>query len=192
VLEVPVPALHPITGQLPLGRHHCTMTEFESAFVPAAMFAASNTRRIIWQDWTDAVAAIRSVVSTYAAWVSGSFASSKTDPNDMDIVFIVDGDMVDALPQASRMRSIIGAFASGPRFHQAAGRRLDTYIIPWYPIPDPANDVAQRGPIYYNPRGHWDDFWQRLRDSPKGTPATATDCNPKRGYLEVKLDEYPS
>lgn len=110
----------------------------------------------------------------------------------MDIVFVIDGDAASQLPQNSRDRTMVSVFSQGPTFHAQRGLRLDTYVLAWRCIPDLGNDVAGLGPGYYGPRGRWDDFWQRNRTTPKGSPPVPADCPPRRGYLEVKLGDYPS
>src|SRR5690348_12510706 len=91
-MSMPVPPLHPVTGLLPLGRHHCTSSDIERAFVADASFSASTTRRAIWDDWQQAVALLESTVTVHAAWLGGSFTSAVIDPADIDVTFIVNGD----------------------------------------------------------------------------------------------------
>lgn len=186
-----MPALHPVTGELPLGRHNCTVDEFEAAFVSAPEFVSSTTRSEVWAHWELARTALRGVVPVYSAWVGGSFVSSKTDPNDMDIVFVIDAATVDRMLPGSRAQQIVTVMSQGSTHHDPVGRRLDTYTLLWRSIPDPCDDPAGLAPGYYLWRGHWDDFWQRARTSPKDTPPTQADSIPRRGFLEVTLDDYP-
>jgi hypothetical protein len=188
---VSVPTLELPNGMLPIGRHSCTNDEIYDYFVRGLQFFGSATREKIWQDWVTVRDGLRQILPVYAAWISGSFVSTKLDPDDMDIVFIVDGAAYDALPQGSQARFIVDALSQGRRFHEQAGKRLDTYIVSWYPIPQPGPGMDPKQEAYFLFRGHWDDFWQRTRITPKPLPPTAADCVPRRGYLEVKLDDYP-
>lgn len=189
---MPVPSLNPMTGELPLGRHHCTVDEFEASFLADTQFSSSTTRPTIWTHWELARDALAKAVPVLAAWVGGSFTSVKLDPSDMDIVFLIDGHAADQLPESSQERQLISVFSHGPRFHAPAGRLLDTYVLAWHSIPNPSDDAAGLGPGYYQARGHWDDFWSRKRTTPKGTTPIHADSVPRRGYLEVKLSDYPS
>ncbi|MEU0877811.1 hypothetical protein ABZ345_04365 [Lentzea sp. NPDC005914] len=186
-----VPTLELPNGMLPLGRYSCSSDEIYNYFVRGLDFFGSTTRPQIWNDWITVRDGLRQILPVYTAWISGSFVSSKLDPDDMDIVFTVDGTAYDSLPVGMFARQAVDSLSRGRHFHEQAGKRLDTYIISWYPIPSPGPDMGTHENTYYLSRGHWDDFWQRKRITPKTLAPTQADCIPRRGYLEVKLDDYP-
>ncbi|WP_020419051.1 hypothetical protein [Amycolatopsis sp. ATCC 39116] len=191
-MALPVPALDDATGYLPVGRHHCTIEEFRSAFVDAEQFTGTQRRKEIWTHWERAKVVLGRLVPVYAAWISGSYVSSKPEPDDMDIVFVIDGLAAERLVADEPTRArYLTAFAQGKRFHQPAGRRLDTYLVQWRPILKPGPTMTDDEVSYYQSRGHWDDFWQRCRAGAKDSPIVVADTIPQRGYLEVKLDDYP-
>jgi hypothetical protein len=187
--ESVIPALDPATGLLPLGRHRCSESEVEAAFVSAAEFATSPTRPEIWRDWEAALQLLRAAVTVHAAWLGGSFTTAKIDPEDLDVTFLVNGE--DFRGRSPQDRQIVALFTYGSRVKTVLGIKLDTYLIPWECIPQPQPGADGVQDQYFWARGHWDDWWQRQRLTPKGTPPTPADALPRRGYLEVSLSDYP-
>ena len=178
------------TGFLAQGRHTCTVEEFHDSFVADQRFENSTVRPTIWASWVEAQSVLHSLVPTYAAWVGGSFVSAKVDPDDMDSVFIVDDHALQKI-EDGELKHLVMMFARGGEFHKPAGRALDTFLLPWTAIlaSGALTPVSQEN--YYNLRGYWDDFWQRIRSGSKLSPPTFLDAVPRRGFLEVKLNEYP-
>ncbi|MEU6424166.1 DUF6932 family protein [Streptomyces spiralis] len=185
---MPVPALVAATGALPLGRYECTEEEIRDAFVNHSNFAASVTRGNIWNDWETARETVASIITVHAVWIAGSFTTSKVDPGDIDVVFLVNGPEFNTLgPQE---RAIVALFGNGSRGASQHGLQVDSYMIPWHSFPEPNPDGDPLQAFYYRSRGYWDDFWLRSRTGPKGSPPVHQDAFPKRGYLEVKLHDY--
>ena len=184
-----VPARDPASGLLPLGRHVCSESEVEAAFVSAAEFAASPTRADIWRDWQQGVRLLRTAVTVHAAWLGGSFTTSKVDPADLDVTFVING--ADMRTRSLPEQKIITLFGTS-QVKAALGLQLDSYAVPWESIPQPQNaGLNGFGDPYYWARGHWDDWWQRRRLSPRTTPPGPADTSPRRGYLEVPFSDYP-
>jgi hypothetical protein len=185
-----IPALDPATGLLPVGRHVCTMAEVEAAFVSAPKFAASVTRPSIWADWQQAVAVLQSAVVVHAAWIGGSFTTDKVDPQDIDVTFLISvEDYAHRQPQDQR---VVSPFTNAGQVKAVMRLQVDSFVVGWMAIPQPlppGRDGVQD--FYYRARGYWDDWWQRCRIAPAGTPPSATDASPRRGYLEVLFSDYP-
>lgn len=189
---MPIPPLDAATGCLPLGRHHCTGQEFQAAFVDAAPFNQSQRRKEIWTHWDETRSALAQLVPVYAAWISGSYVTDKVDPDDMDIVFVIDGGAAETLAATEPgLSQYLVAFGQGKLAHEPAGRRLDTFLVHWKPILSPGPGLTATEQHYYFMRGHWDDFWQRRRTGAKTDPIAVVDTTPRRGFLEVKLGDYP-
>jgi hypothetical protein len=152
-------------------------------FVTDPVFSASTTRTKIWSDYLRAYGSLNQVVPVLAAWIGGSFPTAKVDPDDIDVLWIVDGRQYPTLtpPQGQ----VVAIFSQGKALRQATGLAVDTYILPWQPIPAPdllGNPEHVRLAVT---RGYWDDFWLRQAQRSKLMPATAADSVPRRGYLEV-------
>lgn len=178
-----IPALDPTTGMLPVGRHPCSEAEFEARFVSDAAFASSTTRRDLWDDWQQALQLLQGAVTVHAAWLGGSFTTSKLDPDDIDVTFLINvEDYKRRQPQDQQM---VSTFAAVGQVKAVLGLRLDSYVIGWESVPNPQQAGRNGdGDAYYWARGHWDDWWQRCR-------GVTADPAPRRGYLEVLFSDYP-
>ena len=181
-----IPALDPATGLLPVGRHACTEAEVEAMFVSAPQFAASPTRADVWAHWKLAVGVLQASALVHAAWIGGSFSTAKPDPADIDVTFIV--NRADYRLRPPQDQQVVSAF-DGQLSAVAPALEVDSYLIGWECC------LFARGvphhETYFADRGYWDDWWQRSRTGPKGTPPVPADARPRRGYLEVLFSDYP-
>jgi hypothetical protein len=183
-----IPPFDPATGLLPLGRHVCSADEVEIAFVKDISFFGSATRLAIWNDWNDALATLQSVVTVHAAWIGGSFTTSKLDPGDIDVTFIING--ADMQQRSTPEQRTITLFDGNHQVEAVLGLKVDSYVIPWECLPVPAMGMSYVQDVYFWARGYWDDWWQRARQTPKGSPPVPADALPRRGYLEVLVSDY--
>lgn len=169
-------------GVLPMGRWVCTLAEAEARYVP---HAPSDPRRQIWTQWQDLTQAVRSIVGEVAAcWLSGSFFTTKPVPGDIDCLYVIDTDRLDAVSASGRADVI--AFMQDVAFGRIKpkyGVPVDSYVLEWIPTHGPDRPVGARP--YFENRGYWDDLWVRLKDSDR-----RLDSIPRRGYLEVIIDGY--
>lgn len=173
-------ALPPLqSGDLPPGRWVCSPSDVEAAFV----HGQDPIRAQIWADWQTLVGVLRQIVGHLpAAWLSGSFVTSKAVPGDLDTVFIVDvADLRRVLATNSRDAKLLQLVASGGAKAQL-NLNLDAFVLPWDPKPGSQDDASDD---YYRYRGYWDDLWVRRRD-----PDPRLDSIPRRGFLEVIVDGY--
>lgn len=172
-----LPSLAP-TGLLPPGRFVCRPDEVEAAFVAGL----DPVRQQLWSDWLQLTALLRGVVGRIpAAWLSGSFLTDKPVPGDIDCLYIVDVDHVQAaLADANRGRVLQVIAKNGVK--AVFGLNVDSFILEWCPVPGAAGKAPL---LYYQERGYWDDLWIRHRD-----PDPRTESLPRRGFLEVTLDGY--
>lgn len=176
-----LPQFDAANGALPSGRYAVTTGAFASQFADI-----SDHRKAIWHEWEAATALLREHIKVCAAWIGGSYLTTKESPNDIDCLYIVDADHIEDLSDESRR--MLEAFAGGHRLF-AAGLRVDSYVLPWVSnsTPQRANEQV-RG--YHEWRGYWDDLWSKMRSGPKGSAPTRLDSHPRRGYVEVILDGY--
>ncbi len=168
---------------LPVGRTRVTLEEVE------AVFATNQLRRDLWAEFADATAILRASVRVRWIWLAGSYFTDKPDPDDVDCTYwIEDQDLVAARadPVAAR---VIETFSQPGLVRGLLRLRVDAYVVPWtcnplhYPV---SADHDQ----YYRQRGYWDDLWLRTRSGAKGAATTRADALPRRGYLEVVLDDF--
>lgn len=166
------------TGLLPPGRFVCSPTDVEAAFVAGR----DPARQSLWFDWLQLTSLLRTVVgSVPAAWLSGSFLTSKPVPGDIDCLYIVDVDHVRAA-MADRARARVLDVIARNEVKAAFNLNVDSFVLEWCPVPGAAGTAP---PLYYQHRGYWDDLWVRHRD-----PDPRTESLPRRGFLEVTIDGY--
>lgn len=171
-----------MSGALPSGRFSTSLDSFASTFAQV-----SGARMELWEEWQAATSLLQSHVPICAAWIGGSYLTTKDFPEDIDCVYILDSDHLETLPEESRR--IVEAFASGKAIRQATGLRLDTFVLHWVSSATTQRthpDVRQ----YHSDRGYWDDLWSKMRSGAKGADPTRLDSHPRRGYVEVILDGY--
>ena len=101
-------------GMLPAGIHAYSIEEFEQQFVTA--FPASQTRSIIFKCLGDFIKTILPLCVPCEFWVDGSFVTTKTNPNDADIILFFDyDDMVklkSILPQLRKTHPHLDMYAA--------------------------------------------------------------------------------
>jgi hypothetical protein len=187
-----IPPLTP-SGLLPLGRYAATPPEVEAAFVTGHRWSGSKTRPTIWADWQKITAQTRKIIPVAAAWLGGSFVTDKDDPDDLDVVYLIDS-RESAVVTKPLHRGFLALLAQGHALRDTSGARLDTFVINWVPDPDGTGlagpSVVPGFDDYTKSRGYWDDLWQRKLSGPKMSPRVPSDALPKRGYLEVILDDF--
>lgn len=124
-------------GNLPEGPHDAALDEVRERLVDG--FAGSLTRRVIFEWWSHHRAALMEIVEVGEQWLGGSFASDKRDPNDMDLVTVLDGPTFDELPRHCQL--LIRPLLSGNYTEQMW--RCDTYPVFAYPEGHPGRDAYQ-------------------------------------------------
>lgn len=121
-----------------------------------------------------------------SVWIGGSFVTSKTDPADLDVTWIVHRGDFERVRSDAKTAQMIERFARSKLKPKVS---IDSYMMAYEAIPQPdMSDHVQKR--YWIPRGHWDDWWQRVRQTTEGLDPTPLDAAPCRGYLEVILDGY--
>lgn len=90
-----LPILDPITGLLPPGRYSASLDELYTKLV---LSTDSAIRREIWEEWTIHRAMVEAQAGEVTRmWVGGSFVSSKPDPSDVDVTYLVSAQFYDDL-----------------------------------------------------------------------------------------------
>lgn len=156
-------AFPPGSDRLPPGRHLATQAEIEQTLV--SDFAASVTRRPLFDQSTEMLEAIQSLVPVQRQWINGSFVTTKVDPNDIDLVSHIDGEAMDALKPLQRMllQGLIAAHWS----RDVSG--CDSFSVAVYPKGHPARATYEKIAAW------WDGFFGVDR---AGQP---------KGYVELEI-----
>jgi hypothetical protein len=193
---VAVPEL--VGGQLPVGRHGCTLNDVEQAFVISEAFQGSSSRPDIWDGFQLGLRALTGAVRVYQVWIGGSFTTDKVDPGDIDVTYLIDGPDHFSRPVADR--TVIEAFIqrvqdpSSGEVIRPHGLPIDSFVVDWWPYEPLLGDgqpwSEEHWWSYLSHRGHWDDWWLRRRTGAKGDPAKLEDSIPRRGFLEVTINDF--
>lgn len=185
-----IPALETSTGFLPLGRYLTDLASVKAEFVSSPSYATSTRRSDIWDEFESATTELRRIVPVCSVWISGSFLSVKSEPDDLDVMYWCEDRHIDAIdPGRTSDLQVLQAFAQN-QLRAALGLRIDTRIGYWHARPEPAFTNSPSDRQYTIMRGFWDDFWLRTRSGGKTDPPVRADAIPKRGYLEVMLDGH--
>lgn len=175
-----IPPIDHTTGYLPPGRYRTSLDEIEQEYAEV-----NDHRRELWAEWSEVTTFVRGIVPVAMVWIGGSFLSSKDAPGDVDCVYILEEKLLDGITDP-RERMTMQVIASNAT-QSVWGRRIDTFVIPWYANATPQRDIALG---YYTARGYWDDFWGRTRSSGSGNKQDRQAAMPRRGYLEVSIDGF--
>jgi hypothetical protein len=169
-------------GDLPRGRFCATMDTVQARFVADEAYEGSTTRGQVWSDFNDLLELIRrKKVRVPAAFLGGSFVTSKLDPSDVDAALIIDASRISDPNTFADLKAIV----DDPK---ASGLQVDAFLIQWYPDGSElggGNQVA-----YAKQRSKWDDFWQRKVAKADRRPPQRHHAMPVRGYVEVVIDGY--
>lgn len=182
-------------GNLPPGRHVCSLTDVQKVLVEAPQFEeASATRRELfaglvrylaeWESAQEVLMASRSLLR--AIWIGGSFASAELNPNDIDVSPIIDAQYVDTFAGRPGYKRVGSLTRHRPTLRERY--KLDVFPIKWHPVVNILNSATwdNEDEAYVTDRGRFDDFWQRCRFNGSDIP-TEESCESRRGYLEVHL-----
>lgn len=171
-------------GFLPPGRHPWTLDEVEKRFCQTTAFGLTR-RNYVWDQFREVTEHLRSVVPVAAVWIFGSFLSSKSEPDDVDAVYIVRAKEYDQLPDPSRQAV---ALFNGGSLLKGKGFMVDSYVLQWSPRPSNGIETDEHAEQLMW-RGYWDDWLQRHKVD-RQAPASDLDALPVRGYVEVILDGF--
>lgn len=164
-------------GHLPLGRHPSTIEEVKNRFAPTG----NPIRQEMWSDWIELTELIQLTVGELpAAWLGGSFISSKEAPGDIDCIYLLKRETVLKLPELQQ--SVIQVIESdSAREHTGNVHAYILYTEEMQGVTSASTNGDATHSLYL--RGYWDQLWSRSRHCEK--PAY-----PYCGYLEVIIDGF--
>jgi hypothetical protein len=125
------PALAPGTAGFGPSGLAVTLAEIRQRFV--AEVPTSTQRAEVWGGWMSHRAAFEALRVPYVTLVGGSFVTSKHDPGDVDLCYLVQDGDVNALDASSQAE--ITRLLAGPRCK--AQYHCDAYSVIVYPLSQP-------------------------------------------------------
>lgn len=162
------PARFGVEGYLEPGFHHWNAESLGFHFVE--QMPHSTTRGPIWNGFAELQGCFAALALNVEHWVDGSFTTTKTDPNDLDIANFFDPDQIDALPDEHE--PMLRAYVRGKTTRQIC--HCDSYFAIKVPEDHPLREDFETA---YN---YWlDKFGTDRNDVPKG-------------IVVMQLDSYPT
>jgi len=166
---------------LPLGRWIAVPADLDEL----TKIGDEDHRRALVSEWRTLTDAVRSAVGRVpACWLGGSFFTTKERPSDLDCVYVLHHDDLQAAQSDPEKAQFLAAIV-GKGARENFGLRVDTYYLDWWPRPGTLRGSEERRSGYLQDRGYWDDLWSRSREG-----ELAEQKLPRRGYLEVIVDGY--
>lgn len=129
----------------PPGIVNIPYADFELVFVDN--FGNSKTRKVIFENYENYVSDFKSkIYQEFNHWVNGSYTTTKENPNDIDIVKMVEfNDQVNS--KQSELRSFLTVGGSKQKY------LVDGYFIPVYEKNDPRFKITEDW------MNHWAQFF---------------------------------
>ncbi|GAY19105.1 hypothetical protein [Mycobacterium sp. shizuoka-1] len=180
-----IPDLDGSHGQLPPGRYRASRGELHDRFVDGR----GAHRQQLWADWESATSLLCRHVTVNAAWLYGQFVSDDPDPEILSCVYWAEDLELAKARLNPSSATILAAFAQRGKVRRTVGLQVDTYLMAWHCQPDTSIEDRYLAP-YLQRRGWVDDHLQRMRWGPRGSPPSREDALPRRGYVEVIVDDY--
>lgn len=150
------------------GRFPAQMEWIQQNYVEAEEFKDSITRSEIWNDFVSSTEQLRSIIPVAWVWISGSFISSKLNPDDIDVVYWGTSDLVQN-HLSIEQRFVLQIFAEN-QVRNVTGLRVDTRYCRWLVNPTTASLGGLEHDQYLKSRGFWDDFGsaqEQIRKAPQ-------------------------
>lgn len=111
------------------------MDEVKSALVDS--FPGSKTRAPIYEDWLKLRERLSQLITLEIQWLNGSYATTKVDPNDLDLATFANSDEVEGLDPIQEAE--LNELVSGP---SKEAPRCDSFLIVEYPDDHPLHAVS--------------------------------------------------
>jgi hypothetical protein len=135
----------------PPGITNIPIADFKLVFVDS--FGNSKTRTIIFEKYESYISDFKNIIhQEFNHWVNGSYTTKKKDPNDIDIVKMVEFNE-DVNSKQSELRSFLTVGGSKEKY------LVDGYFIPIYAKDDPRYVITEQG------LNHWAQFFGHDREN---------------------------
>lgn len=152
-------------GNLEPGFHDLDMDEIEDKFVHS--FKNSSTRKNILNGYIEFIDTLKQCgIERAECWINGSFSTSKEDPNDIDMVLIIDKDILDNVPE-DKKSTVYELFT--PQLAKIK-YKCDAYVLT--KVDEEHSDYND----YFSNRSYWRGlFCFDRKENPKGIIRTNLD-----------------
>lgn len=148
-------------GYLEPGFHDMTIENIEEHFVRG--FTSSTTRPVIIEGYKRHKKELQETRVNFEQFFDGSFASTKNDPSDIDLVCFADADEIDSLSDAQKLK-LSSLFAGKAT---KATHNCDAYFVAMVPETHPNYQKVR------STRKYWmGEFGYDRLDCPKGIVRT--------------------
>nr|WP_256103732.1 hypothetical protein [Streptomyces sp. ODS05-4] len=147
----------------------------------APEFMHSGSRSALWTELQAHRAQVECLFGHVSRiWLAGSFVSSKLDPSDVDLAYLIDANAFGAITEANDLADL--ANLTDREWCVKHGMRIDAYCLS-LPATEAFQDLGVAGAMapgdaaVFQRLGTYDEVWQRTRGTRKQ----------RRGYVEVTL-----
>lgn len=180
-----VPEFQKIDGAkrdvLPLGRYLACFDDLKERYVPEG----DSNRQAIWSAFQDVLTQLKNILGSVAAvWIGGSFITSESNPQDIDVVFLITENVFNAAT-TDVAKFALWVLSDNESIPQRLNPLVDGYLLVVPPTEVELNGVT--GVQYATQRGYWDQFWSKTRFVDKSDERW---LYPTAGYVEVIVDGY--
>lgn len=118
----------------PVGKITSDLTTLEQVFVKD--FPKSTTRQYLWANYMAFIEQFKRVVTNnFVQWINGSFVTKKENPNDIDLVTLIDYRIFETM-EATRSLEPFWSY-------NLEKQGLDSYLLGVYPTKHPEFPVYQ-------------------------------------------------
>ncbi|MFE1344532.1 DUF6932 family protein [Streptomyces sp. NPDC058757] len=176
----PLPPFEQDTGCPPPGRHAMTWDEVEASLVLADRFGSSAVRGALWEELQAHRAMVELLAGRPASrvWLAGSFVSSKLDPSDIDVTYLLEAEAYGAISEQDDLADLANLEDREWCFRNQM--RIDAYVLS-LPATQDFRSLGVTGAMatgdaeVFQRLGLYDEIWQRCR----------VGNGRRRGYVEV-------
>lgn len=144
-------------GLLPAGLHVCDHDVFQQEFID--QFSSSQTRKSLFVVFNKMLKDIELLFQPYEIWLDGSFTTSKTNPNDIDLVMFLELSDFLSHYNSNEFMSLRAQYAG----------KLDIYLALAVNDQTKASVEPEVVVVHTNQRNYWrGQFGFDRQDRPKG------------------------
>ncbi|BAU85096.1 hypothetical protein SLA_4208 [Streptomyces laurentii] len=123
-----LPSFEQDTGCPPPGRYAMTWGEVEASLALADEFEGSAVRRALWGELSYHRTLVECLVGSVSrVWLAGSFVSSKLDPSDVDVTYLLEAAVYKALTEQDVLADLANLGDRDWCFRNEM--RIDAYIL---------------------------------------------------------------